>query len=448
MKFVSFLMLCIFIVSCNQIKSNNETYIAPTVKIKNERFYSPYCIYFLNKEDSISVLKIKNIVLGLLPNYKLVDSTSNQIEQNEYSIVQFSNPKSDYPAPDIEYLKHSAHALTQEEMEKLQYSPRATLITFFGTSENVIADHVQINSIIDSLIKPYSAIVTDYVTYESFNKKSWNSDRVSNFNKSHQDITSQFTIHVYRETKFCRAVTLGMGKFCLPDISINDISCNDRDSYANLINLLGQTWLEEPKIIADSTIFVDIGRIKNDSVKTHLNNSLLENAQKKATIRLKSVAPKEGDSYNNQFQIIFNQKGFSSPQEEQQTLISKIFGSIDEIEYINHDDEILAASKRAKQKLPKLQNLFNEGLEPGYSLLLKAPFETDDGGTEWMWIEVSEWTNSSITGILQNDPFEISGLVAGAIVKAKQEDIFDYIYYLPDGTSEGNETGVIMSRNK
>ncbi|ADV50817.1 Protein of unknown function DUF2314 [Cellulophaga algicola DSM 14237] len=448
MKYLIFIFLSCFILSCSEKKKDKKANMTPTVAIKNSDFHTSYGIYSIEEKDSISTFKIEQLVAKLLPTYKLADSITAPVKENKYTITQFSNPKNEYPAPSMDYLQHSAHNLSEEEMNSLQSPKKAVLINFSGTHENVIADQIQINSIIDSLIHSSTAMVTDYITYETFNSTSWKKDRVASFTAETKDITSQFTIHLYRDGDgdFCRAVTLGMRKFCLPDISIENISCRDSNSYASLINLLGQTLLELPKITKDSTVLLDINNIANDSVKSRLLNSLEENALKKGVLQLKSVEPQEGDDYNTQFQIVFNTKGYSSPQEEQQELISTIFGATDAITFIEHEEDILSASNRAKQKLPEFQKLFNNGLEPGYAILLKAPFKTDEDGQEWMWIEVTKWEGSTISGILQNDPFQIADLKAGAIVSAKQEAIFDYIYYHPDGTSEGNETGEIISK--
>jgi uncharacterized protein YegJ (DUF2314 family) len=60
-----------------------------------------------------------------------------------------------------------------------------------------------------------------------------------------------------------------------------------------------------------------------------------------------------------------------------------------------------------------------------------------------MWIEVIGW-GETIKGILQNEPFNVPNLRAGAEVHVTQDKIFDYIRYYPDGTSEGNETGKLI----
>ena len=65
-----------------------------------------------------------------------------------------------------------------------------------------------------------------------------------------------------------------------------------------------------------------------------------------------------------------------------------------------------------------------------------------------MWVEVIGWKGGEVEGILQNDPFEVSGLKAGARVRFKDSVVFDFIHYFPDGREEGNETGKIMLRRE
>lgn len=419
----------------------------PSIRIENTEFFAPYCIYNL-EDSSLNIKQLKSLITEFLPDYEFVDSLSSDTPSpNKYIIESFDNPAKQYPAPDIPYLDHSSHNLSELEKKQLQSPANAILIVFTGSNQDIIEDNISINLIISSLLKNTSSIVTDYTTYESFNSESWDSDRVASWQQKNLDITSQFTIHLYREKEYCRAVTLGMGKFCLPDISIPNISCNNQNSYASLINLVCQTLIEHYSIREDSSLLVDITKIDNDHVRNQLSQSLFKNAAKKSLIQLATVPLQEGDAYNTQLEIVFDNKEYSSPQEEQQALITQLFGSTDKIDYVSHDKKILQASKAAKAKLPELKNQFQNGLEPGYSILLKGPFETDTGGREWMWVEVTSWNENHVKGILQNDPFEISSLKAGALVSIDLENVFDYILYFPDGTIEGNETGKIISNS-
>ena len=114
--------------------------------------------------------------------------------------------------------------------------------------------------------------------------------------------------------------------------------------------------------------------------------------------------------------------------------------------YVKHDEEILAARDAARAKLPQLRDNFNDGFAPGEFMFVKAPFTTTDGGNEWMWVEVIEWKGDRIRGLLQNDPFHVPELRAGAEVVVAMGDVFDYILQRADGTSEGNETGRLMQK--
>ena len=93
-----------------------------------------------------------------------------------------------------------------------------------------------------------------------------------------------------------------------------------------------------------------------------------------------------------------------------------------------------------------LKPKFLSGLAPAERLSVKAPFETPDGRQEWMWIEVVKWEGEKIFGILMNDPHFIPRLKSGARVETTEDAVFDYIHELPDGKSEGNQTGKIMQR--
>ena len=63
-----------------------------------------------------------------------------------------------------------------------------------------------------------------------------------------------------------------------------------------------------------------------------------------------------------------------------------------------------------------------------------------------MWIEITSWKQSRITGLLANEPFNITGLHVGQIVEVEEGDVFDYIRQYPDEHREGNTTGEILRK--
>jgi uncharacterized protein YegJ (DUF2314 family) len=65
-----------------------------------------------------------------------------------------------------------------------------------------------------------------------------------------------------------------------------------------------------------------------------------------------------------------------------------------------------------------------------------------------MWVEVVRLNGDTIDGVLQNDPFEVPGLKAGARVEVYADAIFDYVLVKPDGSRGGNETGRLLEKAK
>lgn len=82
--------------------------------------------------------------------------------------------------------------------------------------------------------------------------------------------------------------------------------------------------------------------------------------------------PEEGDNPSLQFRIDFSDPNYSTPQEYQQEIVSKLFGAYDEIDFISHDEALLKASAAAKIKLLEYKPLFKDGLDAGFTLLVKG----------------------------------------------------------------------------
>lgn len=127
-------------------------------------------------------------------------------------------------------------------------------------------------------------------------------------------------------------------------------------------------------------------------------------------------------------------------------MLSCFFGAEDSVKAVDHTEELLAASRKARESLPNLRKAFNDGLAPGESILLKAPLSKPDGGHEWMWVGVTRWQGNRIQGLLANDPVAVRDFHAGQLVDIYEKDIFDYIHVLPDKHTEGNATGEIIHK--
>ncbi|MGA7992855.1 MAG: DUF2314 domain-containing protein [Thermoanaerobaculia bacterium] len=377
----------------------------------------------------------------LLPGFPGLEATRATVTVPKIEI-------SSYAPPELATLKHSGRGLSESQARDLQESKSVFGLDFsYRPSEGygVLRDS---GALLLALARETGGLLWDEETRETFSPEEWERARVETWESGLPDVTRHITIHLYRNGTFLRAVTLGMAKFGLPDVVVNDLTASNSRAIGSLINLACQTLVERGGLDANGALPVNVSELKVRAVRDTLTKGYGKGARGRAVLTLVEGVKERGDAANPLLEISFPRPASVHLQEEHDAVTASVFGATDSITHVEHDEELLAASRAQTAKLPALAALFREGLAPGEHILLKAPFSTDAGGNEWMWVEVIGWKGGEVEGILQNDPFEVAGLKAGARVRFSDAVVFDFIHYFPDGRQEGNETGKIMLRRE
>lgn len=409
---------------------------------KQDRISYQFAIYLIPDCGKDPATTARKHAQTLMPNFILATSVSNP-KMPSLSIDIINNAQTEYSPPNEQAIHYFGRGISIEEGKKLQKSNSAILLNFSYPLDYALIGMQEALSFTKQLAQTCTGLIWDESTREIFSPGAWNEKRIASWGEDGPNITDHTVIHAYKNTEFIRAISLGMQKFNLPDIVINDFTWSNNNQMGNLINIIGQSLIEGRKIDEHMMLKVNLHEMRNKALKDSIISSLKKNSTGQTIIPLKPAKHEEGDPDNYLLEIDFGNQIGNGLQERQETFISQFFGSEDKITYIKHDEEIKAASAAAKKKLPQLKKDFNKGLKPGEYIYLKAPFKTPNDSNEWMWIEVIGW-DKTIKGILQNDPFEIPTLRAGAEVYVAEDEVFDYVRNFPDGTTEGNETGKLI----
>ena len=393
----------------------------------------------------------KALVKSLMPEVTFVLSPKDAPAPPFVAFEEETAPLEQFPVPEAGYFKYAGRGLSDDDIAGIQKTSRATRLLLLAPPLEVWKLGRQFTQLVHDFAVETKAFVWDSATRECFTSEAWKDKRLAGWPADGvPQISSQTTIHLYRHEEgkpFLRAITLGMEKFALPDVSVEGLVSSDHKPAGNLINLVCQSLAERPKVEHPKAQIFSLDALKAGKQKKEHMGSLKEGATGAIKLELLEVDGEEGDPENRIIKLSFRNGEGASDGERKQNLLSKLWGASDSVMGIKHDEEITAASKAAKEKLLKLRPAFIKGLEPGERILVKAPFPRDDSGDEWMWVEVLQWdAEKVIDGVLQNDPFFISKLKAGAKVQVKADEIFDYIYYRTDGSKEGNETGKLMEK--
>jgi len=416
----------------------------PKGNLFDDCIFYEYAIYFLPKPKKEPESVLKKLLKHNYKDFRLLSKPD--VKSMSVTIREVQSVKKDYAPPDMRALRYFGRGLTKEVAEKLQKTESVFILDFGYPSKYRTKGIIQSSKLMKDITVITGGIIWDDQTRQCFSLEQWVTHRINGFSDDIPDISKHITIHVYKDGEYIRAITLGMQKFGLPDIEVSDFSWSDYKGTGNLINLFGQQLFEVGKVKTEGKFELDISKINHKKVRQSLLDGLYENSKKKATIKIIEGVKDKGDPENRIIEIVFDNYPGKNKQEKIYNMLSELLGWGDSISYIKHNEEILKASERARKKLPEIKKKIKAGLEPGEYYMVKAPFNTPDGGNEWMWVEIISWNGSKIKGLLKNQPSNIPRLKVGAEVIVNQEDVFDYIHQLPDGSSEGNETGRLIEK--
>lgn len=365
-------------------------------------------------------------------------------------LVARLNPdvQKDHRPPDLAMLQRFGRGLSREQAEALQTSTLALVVRFAHPQKGATAAYRRSLQLMAQLAQDTGGLLWDEETREVFTLDHWRKRRLDTWDGNLPDVSQHTVIHAYQSQKMVRAITLGMGKFGLPDVVVQDFSWSMNRPMGNLVNLLSQSLAEGLLIGPNGRVELAFKRLQHAGVRATQSSDLLAGSQGRAELMLVEGRPEDGDPENRLVEIRFDTASGKDAYARQEALLSSLYGSKDSITYVQHDAALLAARDAARARLPALQKAFAAGLAPGEYLLVKAPFDTPAGGVEWMWVEVMTWQGDLIQGLLKNEPFNIPSLHGGQKVTVSQAKLFDYIRRYADGREEGNETGRLMQKRQ
>jgi hypothetical protein len=240
------------------------------------------------------------------------------------------------------------------------------------------------NAIAGAIAERQRAIVWDEETREAFSAAAWHERRIAGWPDDTPDVSKQMTMHAYQEGEFVRIVTLGMTRFGLPDLVVEQCAWSEVRSVGNLINVTAQALVEGAEVDGAGTLHLDLKSLRNAAARDAQLRTLKRNATGTAEITVANVATRPGDAANRLLRLGADRYPGDDDHARQTALLAGLFGSEDRIDRLEHDAEVLAASRRAREQLPRLREAWKRGLEPGEHILVKAPFKTTEGTDEWM----------------------------------------------------------------
>ena len=411
-----------------------------------DRITFEYAAYLLQPTKEAGALaQVRKLIADEFPDLHLVGADDLPADRLEILPAFIANVPGDYAPPGMESLRYFGKGLSREQADQLQKSKNAIKLWFRHPRSLVHEGLKTANRVMHRVAETMNGIAWDEQTRQVFSPAYWQQRRIAEWSGEYPEAEAHLAIHAYRNGENIRAITLGMEKFGLPDVVVEQFSWSDNRSMGNLLNSFCQSLVEGAVLAQPDDHLLDLRALKHAGLREGMLKSLIGDGSGKVRLALKRAAWDEGDPHNRIVELAADHYPGPDMFAMQNAMLDAFLGSKDEVQLVKHSDaDLQAASRRARSKLLAIRKDFDAGLEPGEFILIKAPFDVPTGGREWMWVEVNKWETNAIIGMLRSEPRSIPNLKAGQVVSVKADTVFDYIRRFPDGTSEGNETGKII----
>ena len=256
------------------------------------------------------------------------------------------------------------------------------------------------------------------------------------------DVTALITIEMseHEEGTPTRFVTRGLRKVGVADLVMANVSSMDEGAMVTAVNAVAQAIYEQgiaPTLPIDATAFrartvaddacgiqgkADLSEAKRQSGDPEgpLTNVVFDG--KVGSCEPTSAIPPTTDIDANQGMVMLWVDDPKGDGAEELTLADARA----------HENQRLAGP---------VKEAWERGLPQGDELMVKAPFRSEDGKTEWLWFRVDRWeSDDQMSGRLVSQPTHAKQLKSGDLVVAGRAQVFDYLWFKSDGTQEGNTT--------
>ncbi len=435
----------LFLGACKQ-KGKSNLFPAGSPMESSIRF--EYAVYMMPMHTKDPLAVLRQILAKDSPQLKLVEEIPESPKEMFVQARLETDVARKYAPPDFGRVQEFGHGVSDQQNKTLQKSKEAFILDFSHPSKYVWQGLRNANQVIEEVAREMTGLVWDEETRRVYSPDAWHEATLAKWSETMPQVSDQTQIDIYENGEFVRAVALGMKKFGLPDVVIQETDSSSERTVGNLINTFTQALAEGQTIPKSGKFRLDLNSIHNLAFKESQLKALKQNARGMACVTVKNGVIEEGDAHNRLLQLSFDEYRGGDAHAQLQAAMDGLFGWEDSIQYIEHTDEVSVASNKARAELPRMRTDFRAGLQPGEYILVKSPFAIPGGGREWMWVEVRAWKGNNIEGLLENNPDRVPDLHAGQLVKVREDEVFDYQRHFADGHEEGNFTGKFLRDDK
>ena len=223
-------------------------------------------------------------------------------------------PVGQFAPIDAESLKYFGRGLSAEELEAAPRSQSVVTLTFVSERADSIQTHADALRMTLAVARSIDGFCWDDDTRELFGLEAWK-ERADTSVDDPRKLPSHITIHIYPEGESMRLITLGMAKFGLPDIVVEEMPETTIDAMSSLVHLAASTIMAAPALMEAGRLPVDVATV---------GATPAPGARGKTVLELVVAQPQPGDPENVLVELAFPEQ---NRQAAQAAVLDAVFGA-------------------------------------------------------------------------------------------------------------------------
>ena len=426
---------------------------APPAAVADARF--AVAVYCESACDAPSVIELQD---ALSTSFSVKGNLSRTAKTDQVVVSVLASE--DFGRPDAEALRWYGVGMSDADAAGLAGSKEVLVIEAAAPTAAAQDAQRRLNEAALEFAESKGGWLEDLETRETFGRAAWRTERVDTL-IGEPALWRLIRVESRADGDWDRMVTYGLGKFGVQEIVASPAHPAYGDDLAALMVLMGAQAIEG-RALTDA-FAVNLGTLQNTAVRGWLEGyrwaadeaGVIQAGSGEGRITLATSAPRDVENPTAQVQLLVSGQNEAAQVEALGALLDGIWGwgaadgeptvalppAPPLAEVVDAGDALLTARAAAQAALlDDIQTRWRAGLPEGSSLLVKGPFRGPRGALEWMWVEVFHWEGGMLQGVLMNHPQEIPDRHKGDLVVIADDEAFDYLLRLPDGSREGGIT--------
>jgi len=295
-------------------KSEKEIAIAPVGPMA-----ITYVLHFAPEPRGDVAKQARELLQSKFPTLKRLTRLDEGVREPAVYVAVLNMKAKGFEPPSIDSLKYYGRGVTREQAEAMQKSTVAAAVTFTYRTADLSTSLSQQNAVMKELASRTAGLIWDVETRELYTPEALGQRRLGPPDHGFPDVRDHITIHAYKANEYVRAITLGMKKFGLPDIVIDEFAWSLNNQMGNTIDLFAQSLIEGATPTLGAYDF-DVSKTKHAKLRAVYEKNLLDGAQPVALLTLADAIPDKGDPDNRLLELRFDRYAGKTVHEKHQKL--------------------------------------------------------------------------------------------------------------------------------